>query len=80
MRLRAAAITSLSQDPKADSAMIFRLARRCLYISNYQRNKSEAEDQPNYYSGAIVQEDLNHQICKSQCETDKKGISSFIRI
>nr|XP_027188984.1 sn1-specific diacylglycerol lipase beta isoform X2 [Cicer arietinum] len=43
MRLRAAAITSLSQDPKADSAMIFRLARRFLYISQYERNNQEAE-------------------------------------
>jgi hypothetical protein len=43
MRLRAAAITLLAQDPKADSAMIFRLARRFLYISQYERNNQEAE-------------------------------------
>ncbi|XP_015942351.1 uncharacterized protein LOC107467700 isoform X1 [Arachis duranensis] len=73
MRLRAAAITSLSQDPKADSAMIFRLAHRFLNVSNYQRNKSEAEDQPDYYSGSNVQENLKHQICKSQFETDERG-------
>ncbi|XP_027363289.1 uncharacterized protein LOC113870922 isoform X2 [Abrus precatorius] len=66
MRLRAAAITSLSQDPKTDSAMIFRLARRFLYLSKYQRNKPEA-------SGTIVPEDLNHQICGSHCEADNKG-------
>lgn len=45
MRLRAAAITSLARDPKADSAMIFKLARRFLYISEYQRNKQDAEDE-----------------------------------
>ncbi|MED6130889.1 hypothetical protein PIB30_004749 [Stylosanthes scabra] len=73
MRLRAAAITSLSQDPKADSAMIFRLAHRFLNVSNYQRNKSETEDQPDYYSESNVQQDPNHQIRKRQCETDKKG-------
>ncbi|XP_058774543.1 uncharacterized protein LOC131648831 isoform X2 [Vicia villosa] len=43
MRLRAAAITLLAQDPKADSAMIFRLARRFLFISQYERNNQEAE-------------------------------------
>ncbi|WJX15552.1 hypothetical protein P8452_05684 [Trifolium repens] len=43
MRLRAAAIKSLAQDPKADSAIIFRLARRFLYISQYERNDQEAE-------------------------------------
>lgn len=45
MRLRAAAITSLAQDPKADNAMILRLARRFLYMSKYQRNKQGAEDE-----------------------------------
>ncbi|RDX62313.1 Sn1-specific diacylglycerol lipase alpha, partial [Mucuna pruriens] len=74
MRLRAAAITSLSQDPKADSAMIFRLARRFLYISKYERNKPKAAEETEYHSGAI-QEDLNHQICRSQCETDNKASS-----
>lgn len=75
MRLRAAAITSLSQDPKADNAMIFKLAHRFLSISKYQRNKveAEAEDESGYYSGAIVREDLNPQICRSHCATDRKG-------
>jgi len=77
MRLRAAAITSLSQDPKADSAMIFKLARRFLYLSKYQRNNSKAENESEYQSGA-VKDDLNHQICRSQCETDNKGVLSFI--
>lgn len=43
MRLRAAAITLLAQDPKADSAMIFRLARRFLFISQYERSNKDAE-------------------------------------
>ncbi|KHN37262.1 Sn1-specific diacylglycerol lipase alpha, partial [Glycine soja] len=72
VRLRAAAITSLSQDPKADSAMIFKLAHRFLDVSKYQRNKSKAEDESEYHSGAI-QADLNHQIRRSQCETDNKA-------
>ncbi|KAJ1382415.1 Fungal lipase-like domain [Sesbania bispinosa] len=79
MRLRAAAITSLSQDPKADSAMIFRLARRFLYLSKYQRNRTEAENESNYYSGAIVQENLNHPFCRSQCEIDNKGSNGQVQ-
>lgn len=79
MRLRASAITSLSHDPKADSAMIFRLARRFLYISRYERNKTEAEDESEYHSEAI-QEDLNNQIGRSQCETDNKGFSSLMTL
>ncbi|KAL2323814.1 hypothetical protein Fmac_022872 [Flemingia macrophylla] len=74
MRLRAAAITLLSQDPKADSAMIFRLAHRFLYISRYERNRAKTEDESNCHSG-VIQEDLNHQISRSQCETDNKGDS-----
>lgn len=77
MRLRAGAITSLSQDPKADSAMILRLARRFLYLSKYQRNNSKAENEYEYHSGAI-KDDLNHQIRRSQCETDNKGVLSSI--
>ncbi|XP_020240281.1 uncharacterized protein LOC109819091 isoform X2 [Cajanus cajan] len=72
MRLRAAAITSLSQDPKADSAMIFRLAHRFLYISKFERNNPKTEDESKCHSG-VIQEDLNHQIPRSQCETDNKG-------
>ncbi|XP_061360195.1 uncharacterized protein LOC133304209 isoform X2 [Gastrolobium bilobum] len=72
MRLRAAAITSLSQDPKADSAMILRLARQFLFLSKYQRNKRGAEDESGYYSGVTVQEDLSHQICRSQCSNEQE--------
>ncbi|KAH1231412.1 hypothetical protein GmHk_10G030629 [Glycine max] len=73
VRLRAAAITSLSQDPKADSAMIFKLAHRFLDVSKYQRNKSKAEDEPEYHSGAI-QADLNHQIRRSHIEQEVQAI------
>ncbi|XP_047180491.1 uncharacterized protein LOC124847129 isoform X1 [Vigna umbellata] len=72
MRLRAAAITSLSQDPKADSAMIFRLARRFLYLSKYQRNNTSAENESELQSGTI-KDDINHQIHRSQCETYNEG-------
>ncbi|XP_059447709.1 uncharacterized protein LOC132179091 isoform X4 [Corylus avellana] len=57
LRLRAAAITALSQDTKTDTAMIFRLARRFLYVSKYQRNRTEVKDA---YSGTIMAEDLSH--------------------
>ncbi|CAM8980439.1 unnamed protein product [Rhodiola kirilowii] len=35
LRLRGAALTALSQDPKTDTALVFKLARRFLYIGNY---------------------------------------------
>ncbi|XP_040869433.1 uncharacterized protein [Glycine max] len=76
MRLRAAAITSLSQDPKADSAMIFKLAHRFLDVSKYQRNKSKAEDESEYHSGAI-QEDLNHQIRRSQSGSIEQEVQAI---
>lgn len=57
LRLRAAAITALSQDTETDTAMIFRLARRFLYVSKYQRNRTEGKDA---YSGTIMAEDLSH--------------------
>jgi hypothetical protein len=57
MRLRAAAIKSLAQDPKADSAIIFRLARRFLYISQYERNDQEAEHE--------AQRDIDNNGCLS---------------
>ncbi|XP_022641580.1 uncharacterized protein LOC106771987 isoform X3 [Vigna radiata var. radiata] len=72
MRLRAAAITSLSQDPKADSAVIFRLARRFLYLSKYQRNNTNAENESELQSGTI-KDDINHQMHRSQCETYNEG-------
>jgi hypothetical protein len=57
MRLRAAAIKSLAQDPKADSAIIFRLARRFVYISQYERNDQEAEHE--------AQRDIDNKGCLS---------------
>ncbi|KAF6170057.1 hypothetical protein GIB67_042862 [Kingdonia uniflora] len=42
LRLRAAAISALSQDSSADSAMICKLARRVLYIKKDNGNKVEA--------------------------------------
>nr|XP_023928217.1 sn1-specific diacylglycerol lipase beta isoform X4 [Quercus suber]XP_023928218.1 sn1-specific diacylglycerol lipase beta isoform X4 [Quercus suber]XP_023928219.1 sn1-specific diacylglycerol lipase beta isoform X4 [Quercus suber] len=69
LRLRAAAITVLSQDNKTDTAMIFQLARRFLYVSNYQRNRTEVKDiASDFYSGAITTEDFNHHINGSQIQ------------
>ncbi|XP_062170601.1 uncharacterized protein LOC133876341 isoform X2 [Alnus glutinosa] len=70
LRLRAAAITALSQDTKTDTAMIFRLARRFLYVSKYQRNRTEVEDA---YSGTIMAEDLNYHNYGSQYQNDSQG-------
>lgn len=51
LRLRAAAIMALSQDAKTDSTLIFRLARRFLYVSNYQRSEVEVKALSNVDSG-----------------------------
>ncbi|KAK4566888.1 hypothetical protein RGQ29_002938 [Quercus rubra] len=69
LRLRAAAITALSQDNKTETAMIFQLARRFLYLSNYQRNRTEVKDPASdFYSGAITAEDFNYPINGSQIQ------------
>ncbi|KAM3702620.1 hypothetical protein ACB098_04G037800 [Castanea mollissima] len=69
LRLRAAAITALSQDNKTDTAMISQLARRFLYVSNYQRNRTEVKDPASdFYSGAITAEDFNHHINGGQTQ------------
>ncbi|OVA19069.1 Lipase [Macleaya cordata] len=61
LRLRAAAITALSEDSAADSAMICKLARRVLQVSSY-RPKEEAASAPSLESGAMTSEDGNHHV------------------
>ncbi|KAK9141358.1 hypothetical protein Scep_011039 [Stephania cephalantha] len=55
-RLRAAAITALSQDSTADSAMIWRLAQRVLQISKFYWNKEDGRPAPRLQSGAETTE------------------------
>ncbi|XP_042986302.1 diacylglycerol lipase-beta isoform X3 [Carya illinoinensis] len=85
LRLRAAAITALSQDTKTDKATIFRLARRFLNLSVCQRSGTEVNNPASdVYHGAITGEDLNHQVyerSEGQCrvfplwnEADKDGV------
>lgn len=65
LRLRAAAITSLAENPRADGAMIFQLADQFL-------NKSKIQSETNTGEG------LNHQICgQSQRETNTEGFISL---
>lgn len=57
--------------------MIFQLARRFLYVSNYQRNRTEVKDPASdFYSGPITAEDFNHHINGSQIQNqnDSQGI------
>ncbi|XP_024027107.1 sn1-specific diacylglycerol lipase beta isoform X1 [Morus notabilis] len=73
LRLRAAAITALSQDSTADTAMIFRLARRFLYVSQYQRNRTELmEPTSDVYSGTRSQ-NLNNHASGSESLFDSSG-------
>ncbi|KAF7837101.1 sn1-specific diacylglycerol lipase beta isoform X1 [Senna tora] len=67
LRLREAAVTFLSEYPKADSAKIFQFAYQFLNKNKCQiSNATMAQD-------AIAGEDLNHQICRSRSETSTKG-------
>ncbi|KAF4390451.1 hypothetical protein G4B88_024457 [Cannabis sativa] len=74
LRLRAAALTALSQDSTTDTAMIFRLARRFLYVSNYERNSSEVvEPASNGYSGTKRSENQNEHTYGNQEIFDSRG-------
>lgn len=42
LRLRGAALTALSQDPNTDTALVFKLARRFLYIGNHLGYSTDA--------------------------------------
>lgn len=77
LRLRAAAITALSQDTKTDKATIFRLARRFLNLSVCQRSGTEVNNPASdVYHGAITGEDLNHQVYESEYLNDSQGSSA----
>ena len=76
LRLRAAAMDSLSEYPRADADTIFRLVRQFLYNSKRECSGiTPAQDQSDYISGSVLGEDLNHQICRSQTEMSTKGCS-----
>ncbi|KAM1158445.1 hypothetical protein ACFXTH_031815 [Malus domestica] len=63
MRLRAAAITSMSQDSETDTAMILRLARHFLHVNKCQQDGTDVKD-------SSSDEKLNHQIYENQYEDD----------
>lgn len=74
MRLRAAAITALSQDTKTDKATIFQLAHQFLNLSERQRSGTEVNNPASdVYYGAITGEDLNHQVYESEYLNDSQG-------
>lgn len=70
MRLRAAAITSMSQDSETDTAMILRLARHFLHVNKCQQDGTDVKD-------SSSDEKLNHQIYENQYEDDVAGIDFF---
>ncbi|PON37785.1 Fungal lipase-like domain containing protein, partial [Parasponia andersonii] len=74
LRLRAAAITALSHDSATDTAMICRLARRFLYVSNCERNSTEVVEPASYvYSGTIRSENLNDNLHGNEDLFDSRG-------
>ncbi|XP_010241535.1 PREDICTED: uncharacterized protein LOC104586101 isoform X2 [Nelumbo nucifera] len=64
LRLRAAAIQALSEDPAANSAMICRLANKILHVSKYQSGGQEVKISTPSPSGIVTSEDNNHQMYK----------------
>ncbi|WCJ41481.1 lipase class 3 family protein [Euphorbia peplus] len=60
LRLRASAITALSEDSKTDTALIFRLARQFLYVNKCQ---IEVKDPSDLHSPVSSVEDLRYEIC-----------------
>lgn len=78
MRLRAAAITAMSQDSETDTAMILRLARHFLHVSKYQQNGTEVKDSASdVTSRAITEEKLNDHIYESEYRVNIKGSHFF---
>ncbi|XVF37801.1 hypothetical protein REPUB_Repub20aG0042200 [Reevesia pubescens] len=70
LRLRAAAITALSENTKTDTALIFRLAHQFLYASNSQRINIEAEEPAKYCSVTESKDqDQEFSLCH---ETDRR--------
>lgn len=77
LRLRAAAITALSQDTKTDKATVFQLARQFLNLSECQRSGTEVNNPASdVYYGAIAGEECNHQVYESEYLNDSHG--SFV--
>ncbi|GAV82892.1 Lipase_3 domain-containing protein [Cephalotus follicularis] len=59
LRLRADAIMALSQDPETDTTLIFRLARRFLYVGKCQSGV-EVKDSAKFQSETTTSDHLNH--------------------
>ncbi|OMO79668.1 Lipase, class 3 [Corchorus olitorius] len=70
LRLRAAAITALSENTQTDSALILRLAHQFLNANKHFRSKIEAEDPVQYYSETSI--DSKDQDQKYSLFTDRK--------
>ncbi|XP_010522217.1 PREDICTED: sn1-specific diacylglycerol lipase beta isoform X2 [Tarenaya hassleriana] len=69
LRLQAASIKALAQDPKADTALIFRLARRFLYVSNHQRDG--AKETTSGGSSARLSEESDHRLFQESLKQDQ---------
>lgn len=60
MRLRAASITALSDNTRADTTLISRLARRFIYVSESQKPNLRLEDSRECFSQSALNEDPKH--------------------
>lgn len=61
MRLRAAALTSLSEDTATDTAVISRFARQLLHLSGNQGSMNKEKDPGlDTYPGSVTAEGITH--------------------
>ncbi|XP_042491712.1 uncharacterized protein LOC122071424 isoform X8 [Macadamia integrifolia] len=74
LRLRAAAITALSQDSEADSAMVCKLARQVLYLSNYHGSETEPKVLSPSFHPATLTEENNSMYRRHLKYTIKGGV------
>lgn len=81
LRLRSAAITALSDDSSADSAMIRKLARRILHVNKYHENgDSNCISLPASITSNLVGDQSNHIHNRRQFEHTITGRGFYIYI
>ncbi|XP_056161408.1 uncharacterized protein LOC115688586 isoform X2 [Syzygium oleosum] len=74
LRLRAAAIMALSQDSKTDTALIYRLARRFLYLGQYQsRGIKKLSPGSVFNSDPVSTGEHGPNVCGGQYSNKDKG-------
>ncbi|ESQ36341.1 hypothetical protein EUTSA_v10006938mg [Eutrema salsugineum] len=77
-RLQVAAIKVLSQDPKADTALVFRLARRFLSASKRQRQDVVQENTSGEATPSIIEQDQIYPIWEQAERETRQNDEEFV--